>query len=382
MKIAVILSHLSVGQRPLDFWYDNIYKSSRGLTGTDYSAVQISKELVERGHDVHLFTVHAQPNNKPDEWMGVKLYNCDDRFAGINDSFDVILSINDPNVFFNLTEKPLRICWEFLNDFPFARPGFDDKVDMWLAVCEQHRDYLFTQMPEEKYTKQEKWQILNLGCDPDWYEDRRVKGRIIWASSPDRGLHNLLEIFPSIKEAVPEAHLKVFYHFDYDHIKDIDPYGPNNHPHVAEMANRIKYCRYALEKLKPLGVEHVGSVSQYQMRQEFSEASVLAFPTDTIAFSEGFSVTTLQAHAGYCVPVITNQDCLGSIYKNSGAVIIDAPVRKNLKQYTNAVIRALTDQEFADNTIQKCRKFAIKHSWKKIAEQMEEIILKSPKVKK
>jgi glycosyltransferase involved in cell wall biosynthesis len=374
MKIAVVLSALSVGARPLDFWFNNIYISTRGLTGTDLSTVRISEELVKRNHDVYLFTVHAQSFNKPEKFNGIKLFNMEDLPSIVDDSFDVVLSINDPNIFFNITSKPLRMCWEFLNDFPFAQPGFDNNIDVWLSVCQQHCDYLLSQMPADKQTIKHKWKILPLGCDPDWYEDKRVPGRIIWASSADRGLHNLLEVFPYIKKNVPEAHLRIFYHFNYDHIKNINPNDPSVHPHLGEMVNRVQYIRNAIEKLKPLGVEYVGSASQEQIRKEFSEASVLGFPTDTVAFSEGFSLTTMQSLASYTVPVITNQDCLGSVYAGSGAIIIDSPVRKNLKSYADAVIKALTDKRFADATVKKCRAFAEQYSWSKITDQFENIV--------
>ncbi len=130
----------------------------------------------------------------------------------------------------------------------------------------------------------------------------------------------------------------------------------------------------AIQKLKPLGVEHIGSVCRNQMAQEMSQASVFAFPTDTVAFTEGFSVSTLEAHASFTVPVITSQDCLGSIYKDSGCVMINSPVRRNLSEYTAAVIKSLTDKDFSDSVIEKCRNFAKEHSWQKCTKKMENII--------
>lgn len=378
MKIAVILGSFSIGSRPLDFWFSNIWISTRGLTGTDLATVMISQELEHRGHDVHLFTVHAEPHNKPASWQNIKLYNYDERLSIIDDSFDAIISFNEPNAFMGLTEKPIRICWNMLNDFHFSTPGFDNYVDQWLGVCEMHTAYLKNQLPE---SKSEKWATLHLGCDPNWYEDKRVPGRIIWASSADRGLHWLLQCFPQIKAAVPEAHLKIFYHFNYGNIANIEPNSRIDHPHIVEMGQRIRYMKYAIEKLKPLGVEHVGSVSREEIRKQFSEASVLGFSCDTVAFSEGFSVTTLEAHASFTVPVITDKDCLGSIYNDSGAIVIKDPIKNHLPEFAAAIIKSLNDKEFADSVIEKCRKFANEHSWRECAEKMENIIKSHPKFK-
>ena len=371
MKIAIILGAYSIGSRPLDFWFDNIWISGRGLTGTELCLVKSAQELQKRGHEVHLFTIHAQPNHKPDTWEGIKLYNFIDRHTAVDDSFDCIISINEPDVFRGMPSKPLRIVWQMLNDFPFCQPGFDDYVDKWFGVCEEHTEYLKKMAP-----KPEKWGTLYLGCTPEWYEDYRVPGRVVWCSSADRGLHWLLSQWPQIKEAVPEASLRVFYHFNYGDLDKIEPNSTTDHPHIVEMGNRIRYMLNALERLKPLDVEHVGSVSRTQMQKEFSEASVFGFSCDTIAFSEGFSVSTLEAHASFTVPVITSQDCLGGIYKNSGAIVIPAPVKDHLPEYTAAVIKALKDKEFADSIIEKSRKFAQNYTWKSRAEALEQVILK------
>src|SRR5690349_5388011 len=99
MKIAIILGSMSVGTRPLDFWYNNIFESSRGATGTDIAFCMLSKELHKRGHEVHMFTIHAQPEHKPDTWEGCKLYNFVDAVEVVDDSFDAIVSLNEPDVF-------------------------------------------------------------------------------------------------------------------------------------------------------------------------------------------------------------------------------------------------------------------------------------------
>lgn len=371
MKIAIILGSYSIGTRPLDFWFDNIWISGRGLTGTELCLTETAKELQKRGHDVHLFTVHAQPHNKPDSWKEVKLYNFEERLTVVDDSFDCLISINEPDVFRGMPKKPLRIVWQMLNDFPFAQPKWEEEIDLGYGVCEEHTNHL------KKLTYQpEKWDTLGLGCSPDIYEDKRVPGRVIWCSSADRGLHWLLSQWPKIKKAVPYANLRIFYHFNYGNLEKIEPNSTVDHPHVIEMGQRIRYMKYAIEKLKDLDVLHVGSVSRERIAKEFSEASVFGFSCDTVAFSEGFSVSTLEAHASFTVPVITSQDCLGGIYKNSGCVMIPSPVKNHLDEYSDAVIKSLTDKEFADQRIAKCREFAKEKTWPVIAEKLEKNILK------
>jgi glycosyltransferase involved in cell wall biosynthesis len=369
-KLAVILGSYSIGSRPLDMWFDNMFVSTRGLTGTDLTFGMISQELQKLGHEVHIFTVLAQPHHKPDQWEGCKLYNYIDRHTVIDETFDAVISINEPDALRGVCDKPLRICWQFLNDFTYCQSGFDDYVDVWLSVCDQHMQHLKKSAP-----KPEKWSILSLGCDPTWYEtNKKVPGRMIFCSSADRGLHLALQAFPEIKKRVPEAHLKIFYHFQEGSILNIDPNSVTDHPHVIELSHRLRYCREAIKRMKDMGVEHVGSVSVNEMKKQMSEAEVLLFPADTVAFTEGFSLSILQSHASGTIPCISSADCLGSIYKNSGCLMTEMPINQKMDQYVENVVKALTDNEFAKETRKKCLDFAQKYLWSDIAKKMVKII--------
>lgn len=347
MKIAVILGCFSIGTRPIDF--DHLWDSNRGLTGTDLCFVRVCEELKALGHEVQGF--------------------CNVPSVDLDDTYQAVISINEPNLLMPLSPKLVRIIYMMLNDFSFVQPGFDAHVDRYIGVCQQHSDYV-----AKNSNTVGKWDTVALGCDPDLYKDERVPGRVIWCSSADRGLHWLLQQWPTIKQAVPEATLKIFYHMNYQSIEAIEPQDRTQHKHIVEMGQRVRYIRNALERLKPLGVEHVGSVSRNQMVQEWNQACVFGFSADTVAFSEGFSVSTLESHASFTVPVITDVDCLGGIYKDSGAIVIPSPVQNNLKPFTDAVIQGLTDKQFADQTIEKCRQFALNHTWKDTALAIEKII--------
>lgn len=369
MKIGIILGTYSVSARPLDFWYHNIWTSDRGLTGTDLTFIQTAIELKKLGHDVSIFTCHAQPDHKPKLWEDIKLYNIDDLEFVADDSFDALISINEPDVFRFTSSKPVKILWQMLNDFPYCKPGWEDLFDQALGVCPQHTEHLKTQV-----SKPEKWSTVSLGCSPEWYQDQRVPGRMIWCSSADRGLHWLLSEWATIKKAVPYASLRIFYHFNFDHINNIEHNSSGTPPKFIEMAQRVRYIRHAIEKLKHLGVEYVGSVSRDQMKKEFSEASVFPFCCDTVVFSEGFSVSAMEAHASYTVPIITNQDCLGSVYKGSGCTMLDVPMKNNVSEFTETVIKSLIDKKFADAIVEKCRDFSQQYTWTQSALKIEKAI--------
>lgn len=367
MKIAFIFGAWSVGSRPLDF--NNLWSNPRGLTGSDLGVAITAKEMAKLGHDVSLFTVHA--GNRPNSWEGVKLYGVEEIPVVITSDFDAVISWSEPDVLRPIPKGPTRVVCQMLNDFTYCQPGYDKYVDVWTTPCQMLINHLSAQ---EGAPKKDKFVVLPLGCDPSWYSDQRIPGRVIWASSADRGLHWLLQEWPKIKAAVPFADLRIYYNFNYSSTEGMEP-NSNNHPHFIEMGHRARYMKEAIKRLKHFGVLQVGSVSRDVMHQEMSMASVLAFSCDPIAFTEGFSVATLEAHASHTVPIITNADCLGSIYDNSGAIVIKTPLQNHLSDFTSSVIRALTDKAFADGVVSKCMKFAEKHTWAHSAIKLNEIII-------
>jgi glycosyltransferase involved in cell wall biosynthesis len=347
LKIAFVLGSFSVGARPLPP-PEELMSSPRGLTGTEIAFVRIGQELGNRGHDVMSYVGPSEPMQ---EW----------------EDCDLVLVLNEPNLLRGL-RHPKRVCYQFLNDFSFVKPGFDEYVDQYIGVCDQHTAYV----ADHCRTRRDKWRVVPLGCDPELYEDRRTPGRVVWTSSLDRGCHHLLGMWPDIKRALPEATLRIFYHWSYDSLLPVSENyrhddGKPVHPHILELAQRARYMKHALEALGPLDVEYMGSVSRDRMVREWNEASVFAFPCDTVAFSEGFSLSTLEAHASYTAPVITDCDCLGGIYGDSGARVVP---RGDWNGFRDTVVSALRNPlAHLPRTVG----FARRHTWKDTARKLEEI---------
>jgi glycosyltransferase involved in cell wall biosynthesis len=381
MKIAILLGYLSLAARPLDFFH--IYDSERGLSGTDLAFIRVAEELQKLGHEIHLYTVQTTNLGQhdilhyrgPGASAGEEIFvHPIERLLTLSDKFDAAISFNEPMLLPAFPQKEtVKILYHMLNDFSFVNQNFDQYVDKFIGVSDQHTEYL----KKTTKTNPEKWRTIPLGCDPDLYKDNRIPGRVFWCSSADRGLHWLLSKWEWIKRSIPEASLHVAYHWSYsdEFINTI-----SGHPHTVEVANRLRYIKTAMKELKELDVRHIGSVSRDQMIKEWNAAAVFGFSCDTVAFSEGFSVSTLEAHASYTVPVITDCDCLGSIYKDSGAVILDhnLNVEMNLANYTKAIIAALGGNfgnyigEEYEERIRQCRKFAQERTWKETARRLEQ----------
>jgi len=385
MRIAFLYGKFSIGTRPFNF--DRIYDDPRGLTGSELSCLEYAKAMAARGHETLLLVGQETVERELD---GVQIQPLD--HPQRVDGYDVVYSWNEPNLLEEVAPGPLRVVNQQLNDFGYCKPGWEEWCDLVTSPSEHHLAFLKKQAPNVR-----AWEVMPNGCNPQQYrQDRREAGRVIWASSADRGLHRLLEMWPAIKTAVPHATLKCFYNFRQEPFDLLEQPSENVHPDLLEIAQRKRYIRYAMSRLQGerWGVEHVGSVSRDRMKNEFEKAEVLAYPCDTIRYTEGFSVTTMEACASGCLPVITNVDALGQIYGSAAPLANMAlPFKIGDKEYPGGfvetsrnrfmdlVVRGLTDPEWREERAALCRMLAEQHAWPVLAERLEGILtsaLKKP----
>lgn len=380
MRIAFLYGKFSIGPRPFNF--DRIYDDPRGLTGSELSCLEYAKAMAARGHDV-LFLVGQETHER--ELDGVKIQPLDSprRVEG----YDVVYSWNEPNLLEEVAPGPLRVVNQQLNDFGYCKPGWEGWTDLVTSPSAHHLAFLQKQAPGVR-----AWEVMPNGCDPTQYrQDNREPGRVIWASSADRGLHRLLEMWPAIKRAVPHATLKCFYNFRAEPFDMLEQPSEHVHPDLLEIAQRKRYIRYAMSRLQGerWGVEHVGSVSRDRMKREFERSEVLAYPCDTIRYTEGFSVTTMEACASGCLPVITNVDALGQIYGHAapmanmalpfvdpttGTEFAGGFVETARLRFFDLVVRGLTDPDWRAERVALCRMLAEQHAWPVLAERLECIL--------
>lgn len=346
----------------------------RGLTGSELGFVRIAQELVKLGHEVTAYTVSQET-----EFEGITIRPV--TAAGeIDATTDAAIAINEPELLRGCKAK-LRVCELWLNSFDFCKVGFEKHVDLWCSPSQGHLDMILRETHEVEVTPSnvgalfradpKNWTVIPLGCDPERYpvDSVKVSGRVVYCSSPDRGLHWLLQEWPHIKRAAPHATLRIFYRLQawIDNFKDT-AYSPP----IEELRGRAVYIQECLRRMSgpEWGITVLDSVSREQIEREMCEAEVLAYPCDTTRWSEGFSCTILEACAARACPVITDCDALEGIYH--GHCIVQP--RADLKAWRVNVIESLTNEPFRNAWNESARAFAEKLTWMKHAEQLSAAI--------
>jgi len=143
-------------------------------------------------------------------------------------------------------------------------------VDKFLVLTPWHHNFVkgHHSLPDDKL------QIVPNGVNVEIFDefnpDTKVFGKMIWTSSPDRGLDNLLYCLPWIQQECPEAHLDVYY-------------GWHNYKESVKSRNYVNGMRQieALQKAidDAHGVSMHGRIDQVDLAKKWAECYLWGYPT-------------------------------------------------------------------------------------------------------
>lgn len=355
-------------RKTLDF--SALLDDPRGLTGSEYGIIRTAQECAELGHDVTLYT---QSNDTSYGKLKIAPLDQLTKFDG-----DAAIVWNEPDMLRDVKAK-VRVCEQMINSFEYCKVGFYDHIDIWVSPSKPHRDMILSQKhdvqwgsggdPAELYEPDPaKWFAVDLGCDPDHYgKAEKIPGRVVYCSSPDRGLHWLLQEWPAIRRAVPNATLHIYYRLK----PWIDGFATTGYfPPIERLRARALYVQEALRRMPDHGITIRDSVSRNEIEREMDKAQVLAYPCDTIRWSEGFSCTILEGCAAKACPVISDCDALGEIYWG----VLPITKRGEWATWREMVVQCLRNEQHRNDVNDAARAFAEERTWKKHAEKVCNLI--------
>lgn len=150
-------------------------------------------------------------------------------------------------------------------------------------------------------------------------DDAPRSRRLVYASIAERGLDVLLQVFPRIRAACPDAELEIF--------SSLRLYGKTDAEDQSEFGGI--YARTKAE-----GVTLVGTVPQPELARRLRDARVLAYPNNV---PETFCIAAIEAAAAGC-PVVTTS--LGALPQTVGAGGICIPGDPASAPYQEAFVAA------------------------------------------
>lgn len=370
MKIVLIYGKWSSSLHgPFDV--PGLYATS-GLTGSESSFFNAARGLAQNGHEV-LAVCDCEPRR--DAPMGTPWHEVDGAaVAPIDDVLgkmarleaDAVIAWNEPPLLAHAPPGALRVCAQQLNDFSYCEPSSLSLVDLFVFPSRHHADYMVREngVPAERATVVPN----SVNLEHFTTEVERDPHRVIYCSSPDRGLHHLLAIWPEVKARVPQATLRIFYHV----LRWAQQIRDNPYPTIAENRNRANYVMEALHRLRDpkWGVVLHDSVSNRQMAVELKSAAVLAYPCDPIRYTEGFGVSVLDAAAAGCLPIISEADSLPSVHGDA-AVVVRGGKRED---WIETIIAELTEPVMSEIRREAMRRHAARHERGRVAAMLADAL--------
>lgn len=251
-----------------------------GMGGSETMLWGMAKRLRGLGHRVRVYG-HAT-RSMEGVYDGVEWFDAS-KFKNLK--CDVLVTSRRPDAVDDQhnVEAAARVLW--VHDIHVGEgldAARDVKLDRILCLSEWHTDYFLRCYPR---LDPKKVLVTRNGVDLARFDhtvDRNPK-RVVYSSSPDRGLLNLLNVWPAVLREEPEAELHVYYGFE-------------NWQKAAEMnqdRGQLAAIRHLQNVLKATPrVTFHGRTSGDELALEFLKSGVWAYPT---WFSETSCITAMEA---------------------------------------------------------------------------------------
>lgn len=322
-------------------WDGNVYRE-KGIGGSETAAIEMAEWLLRlTGSKVIIFN----KRDKPTEINGVEYRS----------------TMYAPEYFRD--HKPLvHIAWRHatkLSSDPFyvwchdlAAPGVESKESNHkvLALSQFHASYLEHMFGVAK----DRILVTSNGIRPERFANKsveKVPGKVIYSSSPDRGLKNALLVMDKVVVGMPEARLHVYYGFD-----NMRKMG------MGGQADELERMMRARDYV----VFH-GNLPQEKLAAEFQSACVWLYPTN---FLETYCITAIEALCSGVYPVVRKwgglQNTLHRAAVTGMATVIDRDCEtdEDVALYATSVWEALSTKAW-----ERVRVNPQDFSWQSVAEQ-------------
>lgn len=332
-----------------------------GIGGSETHQIEMAWRLAKRGHEVISYA--PIPVDCERQWRGTQWRHLDE---------------------VDFTEDGTWIIYRSPETADHFKPG--DDQELWL-IC-QDEDYpSFSEKRAEKFTRicplcnaqaqnivktkpylNDKIWITSNGVRVDLIRDIlasevpvRDPHRIMYASSPDRGLKYVLETLKRAREYVPELELHAFYGFNnIDKLIKLNP----QFAHYKKLKAEIQ------ELMKQDNVYWHGRVSQRELLIEWLKTGIWLYQTN---FRETSCITCLEAQSLGAIPITNPWWALGENVMSGIFIQGDAWGDRLVKaRYVGELVRLASDLELQE-TIRTgmMREAMVRFNWERIVDQWE-----------
>lgn len=294
---------------------------AEGLGGSETAVIRLAEEMAKLGARVTVYSDIDEPG-----YYNMVRYRDIEHYRP-EVTTDLFISWRFPEAIDQKPNAKVKVLWMHDTDAgDRLTEGRFWEFSSVVVQTEWHREHMTKTYP---WINSERLVILGNGVDFSKFdpEIERNPLRVVYASSPDRGLDVILEgIWPLVVEAVPNAELHYYYGWN-----NIDA-SSQRFPHLAAFKRKVGELSLATKNV----VNH-GRLPQNELAQELLRSSIWLYPT---YFAETYCITAIEAQLAGLVPVTNG---LAALSETVIAPKIEGDVRDPDIQriYANRVIELL-----------------------------------------
>ena len=240
-----------------EFWSPK--SVAKGIGGSEEAVIVLTKELAKLGWKVTVFNECGEDEGIYDgvTYKNVIEFNPSDRY-------NILVSWR-VNIFTYKIQARNKIVW--LHDLPVNMKLDENECksfDKIVVLSNYHKSTLPKTVPEDKIF------VSTNGINPADFvgiKEERQLHRVIYASSYDRGLEQLLGMWKDVRKEVPDAELHIYY-------------GWNTYDRFVKggMIKEDGFKERMLGLIKQEGVFEHGRIGHKELLKEYAKSGVLAYP--------------------------------------------------------------------------------------------------------
>lgn len=323
----------------------------RPMGGVVTGIIRLAQALADQGQEVFVLSEFEKPPHSNPIYMHKNLF----RQIGL---VDVLIAVRGwQPVFYAISSR--KYCfwtgdtYQNLNTVGLGDLRVIDKLDLFFAKSRWQAETIC----HDSGFPLGKTRILTNGVYLPYFagSEKRVRKRLIYSSTPVRGLKNLPRIYLELKKKHPDLELRIYSSFDrYS----------SSWPPVGVGEDRECYDIFKEVSALPDCILSK-SLLQKDLAREYMKASILAYPT---SFYETSCITAMEAMAGGCPIVTTKKAALIETVGNAG-VLIDED-ESYFQNFITAADRLLSDDVYWSQMSRQCLERSKIFDWNIIAREL------------
>jgi glycosyltransferase involved in cell wall biosynthesis len=327
-------------QLPYDF-SETLYQK-RGTGGSETALFEIARMLkAKTGRSIKIF------KSGPSE---------------IGESGVEYFSIGERERYFSAVTPRIHVAWRHNERLTYAKTylwahdtyiaGVDIELNFDFMLCLSNFHKVFVH--RNQFVPSRKIIVTRNGIDPkklSFERSSKNENKIVWMTSPDRGLRSALLVMDLIAKRHPQIELHVYYGFHLLYLYGLE----NEAKELKEMLATRPYAKLH------------GSIEQSQMYQEVADAVVWLYPCN---FLETFCITALEMLALGVFPIARKHgalaETLGEAEQKGHAILLEYSRlgQEEIEAYADAISTVLQGKLW-----EWVRLDLDRHSWSAVADE-------------